>query len=552
MPERHKRAVSAAGRVGRVPAPDRLTALASTALDLLVVGGGISGVCIAMEAAQRGLAVGLVERSDYGAGATANCLKIVHGGLRYLQHLDFRRVRASAAERSVWLRSAPHLVEPLPVLMPTFRGRFPPRPALAAALLANEVFSTGRNRGVMPGREIPRARVLSRRECIGIEPSVEAPGLTGGVLFHDALMYSPERLTFEVLEAARRAGALAANHVEFTAPILTAGKVAGARVRDTLTGQMAEVRTRWIVNATGAAVPSLAARLAQPSVVARQRYSVALSFVTRQPAPPVAFTATAGRPGGRAGAETGGRQLFVVPWRGQTMVGTAHLEHRGDPAKFVLEPEHVERFMEEVRSARPALGLQPDDVVLVHGGLLPVARPSQGGKIHLLRHHWIVDHSAEGCAGAISVVTVKFTTARQVAAAVVDRIARSTARLRTSGPDRMPLPGGAFLSLDQLRSDAAAQYGDLLPADTLEHLLRTYGARYEAVLDHRHDLPDWDQRVVPDAPVIRAQLLHATLAEDGRTADDLLWRRTELGPRGLVTPAARQAAEDIMTACRVA
>jgi glycerol-3-phosphate dehydrogenase len=552
MPERYERKVSAAGRARRAAAPDGLTALSSTALDLLVVGGGISGVCIAVEAAQRGLAVGLVERSDYGAGATANCLKIVHGGLRYLQHLDLRRVRASAAERSMWLRSAPHLVEPLPVLVPTYRGRFPPRPALAAALLANEVFSTGRNRGVMPEREIPRARVLSRRECIGIEPTVEGPGLTGGVLFYDALMYSPERLTFEVLEAARQAGALAANHTEFTAPMLTAGQVVGAQVRDTLTGQMVDVRTRWIVNATGSAVPSLAARLAQPSVVARQRYSVALSFVTRQPAPPVAFTATAGHRGGPAGTETGGRQLFVVPWRGQAIIGTAHLEHRGDPAKFVLEPEHIERFMEEVRSARPALGFQPDDVVLVHGGLLPVTNRSQGGKIQLLRHHRIVDHSVEGCAGALSVVTVKFTTARQVAAAVVDRIVRSTAHPRTSGPDRMPLPGGAFQSLDQLRSDATTRYGDLLPDDIMEHLLRTYGARYEAVLEHRHALPDWDQRVVPDAPVIRAQLLHATLAEDGRTTDDVLWRRTELGPRGLVTPAARQAAEEIMSACRVA
>jgi len=543
--------MSAAGG-GAAAAPDRLTALASTALDLLVVGGGISGVCIALEAARRGLAVGLVERNDYGAGATANCLKIVHGGLRYLQQLDLRRVRASAAERSVWLRSAPHLVEPLPVLVPTYRGRFPSRSAFAAALLANEVFSAGRNRGVMPGREIPRARILSRGECIGIEPSVDAPGLTGGVLFHDALMYSPERLTFEVLEAARQVGALAANHAEFIAPILTAGRVTGARVRDARTGQMVEVQARWIVNATGAAVPSLAARLAHPSVLARQRYSVALSFVTRQPAPPVAFTVSAGHPGGSAGATARGRQLFVVPWRGQAMIGTAHLEHRGDPAKFVLEPEHVERFMTEVRSARPALGLQPDDVVLVHGGLLPVAKPSQDGKVHLQRHHRIVDHSMEGCAGAFSVVTVKFTTARQVAAAVADRITGSTARPRTSGPDRMPLPGGAFLSLDQLRSDAATGYGDLLPADILEHLLRTYGARYEAVLEHRHTLPDWDQRVVPDAPVIRAQLLHATLAEDGRTADDVLWRRTELGPRGLVTPAARQAAEEIMTACRVA
>lgn len=550
MPEDGDDPMNGEGRLGSAAAAQRLTALAAADLDLLVVGGGISGVCIALEAARRGLAVGLVERDDYGGGATANCLKIVHGGLRYLQNLDLARARASAAERSAWLRSAPHLVEPLPVLLPTYRGRFPPRAALAAALAANEVLSAGRNRGLLPEREIPRARVLSRRACIALEPSIETPELTGGVLFHDALMYSPERLTFEVLEAARSAGAIAANHVDFAAPILTAGKVAGARVRDMLTGDTAEVRTRWIVNATGSWVPTLATRLAPQPAVARQAYSVALGFVTRQPARQVAFAVTAGRSELAAGGRGKGRQLFVVPWRGQTMIGTAHLVYDGDPSEFELKPEHVERFTDAIVSARPALPLDRADVVLVHGGLLPVSGPARGPGVRLLRHHRVLDHATEGCDGALSVVTVKFTTARQVARAVLDRIAPSSARPGASDRARMPLPGAAFSSVERLRSEAGERYGDLLPADVLEHLVRTYGARYRDVLEHRHHVPGWDQRIVPDAPVIRAQLVHAALAEDARTVDDLLWRRTELGPRGMVTAATRQAAEEVMAARR--
>jgi glycerol-3-phosphate dehydrogenase len=540
------------GDPGPVRSPG-LAALAASGVDVLVVGGGITGACIAWEATRRGLATGLVERDDYGAGATANCLKIVHGGLRYLQHLDLRRVRQSALERSFWLRSAPHLVDPLPVLLPTYRGRFPSRSALAAALVLNEVFSADRNRGLLPERRIPRARVLSRRECLALEPSLEHPRLTGGVFFHDALMYSPERLTLEVVQAAAAAGAVAANHVAFEAPILEDGRVAGARLRDRLTGEETEVRARWIINATGSFAPSLAGRLAPRPTARYPDYSVALNFVTRKPAPPVAFTAVTGLGEGARGKKKG-RQLFVVPWRDQMMIGTAHLEYRGDPARFELAPELVEEFLAEIATASPHLDLARDDISLVHAGLLPLAGPAGpagpagAGGIRLLKHHRIVDHAAEGCPGALSVVTVKLTTARQVAREVMDRIVPAAPAAR--GPEVALLPGGRFESLHRLRAEADELYSALLPADVLEHLVRTYGAGYAAVLEHRRLLPDWDERVVPGAPVIRAQVAHAVLAEQARTVDDVLWRRTELGPRGLDMDAARQVAERILEAVR--
>jgi glycerol-3-phosphate dehydrogenase len=524
-----------------------LVTLAGSALDVLVVGGGILGACVALDAASRGLAVGLVERGDFGGGATANCLKIVHGGLRYLQHLDVRRMRESIEERSLWLRSAPHLVEPLPVVLPTYRGRFPPRWALAGALAVNEAVSAARNRGLEADRSIPRGRLLSPREVTARVPELASPGLTGGILFHDAILYSPERLTLEVVAAARTAGALTANHVEFEAPILGGGRVAGARLRDRLDGTALDVTARWIVNATGSAAPDVAARLVGRPLVPAVRYSVALNLVTRQPARATAFTLAAGSPDPDRVVRSGARQLFVVPWRGQSLIGTAHLPFSGDPARFELTDEQAETFVAEVASASPSLELDPHDIALVHRGLLPVASDPERDAVRLLKRHRIIDHAADGAAGALSVISVKLTTARRVAAEVVARMtAEAPGPSERVQPLRLPLPGRPPGSVTELDSAARARYGSVVPSDVLDHLVRTYGAGYEEVLEYRHSLAGWDDRVVPDAPVIHAQLMHGAARELARTAEDLLWRRTELGPRGLVTPAATERAERVI------
>jgi glycerol-3-phosphate dehydrogenase len=516
-------------------------------VDVLVVGGGVTGACIAWEAARRGLTVALIEREDFGAGATANCLKIVHGGLRYLQHLDLRRMRESIAERSAWLRLAPHLVEPLPVLVPTWRGRFPARWLLAGALAANEAISADRNRGLTWDRAIPRARVLSRRESVELLPELDRPGLTGGVLFHDALMYSPERVTLEAVLAARAAGAVVLNHTEVMAAVTRDGRVCGARLRCRLSGQEIEVGTRWIVNAAGAAADAVAARLLGRTVGAVHRYSVALNFVTSQPARPVAFTVTGGAADPDRVLAAGARQLFVVPWRGQTMIGTAHLHFRGDPAEFELGEEHVQAFTSEVAAAVPPLALGTDQVRLVHRGLLPVTDAHGSGAVRLLKRHQVIDHAADGLAGALSVVSVKFTTARVLAREAVARITGDPA---TADPTQLRLPGADFESLDSLRRDVASHSGAALDGEIVEHLVRSYGARAAGVIDAVPRIMDGAARVVAGAPVIRAQLLYGVTAELARTAEDLVWRRTEIGPRGLADSAAMAAAREAIAAAQ--
>ena len=525
-----------------VPPNSQLSRLADGEFDVLVVGAGITGACIALDAATRGLRTALVDRGDFGAGATANCLRLVHGGLRYLQHLDLRRSRESIIERSMWLRAAPHLVEPLAVVVPTMRGFLPHRWMLGAGLVINELLSVDRNSGIPEERRLPRARVLSRRETLAHVPALETRELTGGVLFHDAIMYSPERLTLEVVQAAAACGTTTANHVTFEKARVEGGRITGAILRDVLTSDSVEIRTRWIVNATGALASEVASRLTGQVDLDPARYSIALNLVTRQPASGPAWTVSGGAadPDRRLGA--GRRQLFVVPWRGQRLIGTAHFPFRGNPASAVLPDEHVTQFLEEIAAASPPLPVTRDDVALVQWGLLPVAGPEPSGRVRLLKRHRILDHRETGISGAMSVVSVKFTTARRVAEDVVDRMT-GTRRAGVTVPLTLPLPGRPTDGTTSTLAAARRRFGDRLGDEILEHLVRSYGARYERIVALCDEIEGGDRRLSPGAPVIFAQLVHAVREEQARTVEDLLWRRCELGSRGLATDEAKRDAE---------
>lgn len=525
------------------------TTLADEAFDVLVVGGGIAGACIAWDAALRGFRTALVERTDFGHGTSANCFKIVHGGLRYLRHLDLRRMRESIRDRSTWLRSAPHLVEPLAFVVPTRDRGLERRFLLRAALALNDVISADRNRGLATERCLPRGRTCARAEAAELLPGRLPPGTTGAAVFHDAQMYSPQRLVLEVVRAASDAGACVMNHVEFLRPSIRDGRIIGGRIRDRLRGLDFDVRARMVVNAAGPAAPSIAAAIAGRPTAVPVRYSVALNLVLRRPAHPVAFAMAGTRPDDpSAVVRTGGRKLLFMPWRGHQLVGTAHYEMDGPPAEFRLREEHVTRFLAEANRAWPGPPFEADEVALVHAGLLPSEPPTgePGAAVRLLKQRRIHDHVDDGVGGALSVVTVKFTTARSVAEDVVDRVAAklgSRAACRTAGT---ALPGARGPDWSTLADTARRRHADVLPDEVLDHLLRTYGTEYERILAYRSEVPGWDRRIAPPSPVIRAQLVHGTRHEMAATPEDLIDRRTEVGPRGLPRAAARSEAERVL------
>jgi glycerol-3-phosphate dehydrogenase len=524
-----------------------LAELQSAVFDLLVVGGGVTGASIARDAALRGLRVALIEAGDFGGAISANSLKIVHGGLRYLQHLDIARMRASIRERSTWLRIAPHLVEPLPVVAPAWRSGRHRLPLLRAALVVNDIVSFDRNRGIDPDRQLPAGRRLSREECVRLVPELESPALTGGVLFHDAQMYSAERLTLAVARGAVFAGAVVANYIDCSGPLLRAGVLTGVVAMDRLTGTRFRIRARFVVNAAGFAAETVVGRLLGRPPREHTPVSIAVNLQVRGLGHRVAFSLPAsdrGRPGSEA------RQLFVTPWRGSTLLGTGHFPLEGAGAVPSKLEHAAEAFMADVNQSWPGDPFRSDEVEVVHGGFLPVSR---AGGVHLLKRHRVIDHAADGVPSLLTVHAVKYTTARLVAQEVVDRVVRkrggAAAPCRTTAT---ALPGAPRAPLAVVLNAAKAHSDAPEDGEVLEHLVRSYGDEWRDVVTSHTDVPGWAERVVPGVPVIGAQLAHAVRHEMACTVEDLLLRRTEIGSRGGVTAAARAAAAAVLEWCRPA
>jgi glycerol-3-phosphate dehydrogenase len=395
--------------------------------DLLVIGGGIYGATAAWDAAQRGLSVALVEREDFGAGVSWNSLKTIHGGLRHLPHGDVASLRESMRERRALLRIAPELVRPLGFLVPTRGWGAESRAALAAGLAANDLLAFDRNAGLSAGQRIPRGRVLSREEALALVPGLPKEGLTGAALWYDAQVASSERLTLAFVRAAAEAGARVVNHAEAVAFGRDGGRIAGATVRDTLSGEEVTASARLVLLAAGPTTGSLLARggvVRPPGSFLRARNLV----FDRSPGTSVAV-----------GARSGGRYLFLVPWDGRTLVGTHYEEEReGRPARA------VGAFLEEARAAFPWAGLDARDLALVHEGLVP----GDGGAEGLDRAARLHDHEKEDrIAGLLSVVGVKYTTARGVAEKVVDLALRTLRKPPVASRTAVtPLPHARLLT----------------------------------------------------------------------------------------------------------
>jgi glycerol-3-phosphate dehydrogenase len=395
-----------------------LTRLAGTVHDVVVVGGGIHGACIAWDAALRGLRVALVERDDFGGATSANSLRIVHGGLRHLARGDLLRMRESIHERSALLRIAPTLVEPLPVLIPTSGAGTQGRAVLGTAIAANDLLSLDRNRGLAPDHRLPRGRLLSIEECRRLFPSFPSAGASGGALWFDARMRHPERLTLAFVRAAVARGAVAANYCRMKRVLRENGEVRGVMVSDRLGGGTFEVRGRTVVVAAGpwtgglvdGAPPARPQALALNLVVGRRLAEAAVGV--RAPT------------GADEDPIVGGRRfMFLAPHDDTTSLGTWYAPADGQNPDE-LARRGIAALLAEFRSACPDLELTAADVVRCQWGWLPLRGGREPGRANALADRpRVMDHGAMGgVRGMFSVEGVKYTTARRVAEGVVDRI----------------------------------------------------------------------------------------------------------------------------------
>ena len=399
-----------------------LEAAAREPADLLILGGGIYGVTLALESARRGLRPVLIERGDFGNATSWNSLRIVHGGLRYLQRMDLVRFRESVAERSWFLRHFPDQVEPLPCLMPLY-GEGVRWPAIfRVALWVNDWLSSSRNRGLREDRRIPNGAMLDATETTAVFQAVDPRGLRGGALWYDAVMPDSQRLLVELLRWACASGARTLNYVEAKELVVEDGAVAGVRAIDRATDAVCELRAPVVVNTAGPWSRLVAEHFDRD---VPELFRPMLAFNLLLDREPISEFAVAVAP-----RRSGGQTYFIHPWKDRVFAGTYQAPWSGTPDDGPPGEESIAAFLAELNEAVPGFELVPDDVLRVHWGLLPAA--SEGSAELALRPSW-VDHGAlGGPKGLFSSSGVKFTTARLVAE-------RSLASVLRAQDDR-PLP----------------------------------------------------------------------------------------------------------------
>jgi glycerol-3-phosphate dehydrogenase len=405
--------------------------LADEVHDILVVGGGITGACIARDAATRGLKVALVERGDFANATSAHNSKLIHGGLRYLRNFELGLVRESLRERRIWQRIAAHLVHPLPFLVPLFGGGVKARATLAAGLTLYDLLSFDRGWLDDPKQRLPGHSWLSADEARQHEPILDRPNLEGAFLYYDAQMDSPERLALECLIAADAHGAALANYAEAERLLLRNQRVDGCSVRDATNGATFDVRAKATVVAAGPWVDlflqKTTNRQSSHKLVRSKGIHILVPALTNR------FALTMATPQGH---------FFVLPWRGHTLLGTTDTVFAGDPDTLGVSERDIAEFLAFINTYLPRAGLLRGKVEYFYAGLRPLVDDGSGDTYSASRRSELVDHGKDdGLHGLFSAIGGKWTTSRRLAETVVDQLvnalgikARPCETARTSLP----------------------------------------------------------------------------------------------------------------------
>ena len=530
--------------------PRDFQALAAQEFDLLIIGGGIHGLGTALAAATRGLTVALVDKGDFAASTSFNHQRTAHGGLRSLQTGRFGHAREAILERRALARLAPRLLRPLPFIVGTYRSVARNRLALAAAFRIDAWLGRDRNEGVEPELHLPAAKLVSRAATLKLFPGIRQDGLTGGANWYDYQMVHSNRLSVAFAEAAAARGARLVNHAVAFATLKTNGRISGMRVRDVLTLDEAEVRARVTLNAAGAHAGDV---MRMFGLTRDMPLLKAANLVTAKPASDMAMAAPAvDTPGRTAGSSPyAGAMLTLTPWHGRAMVGTFQSDTFKQPSDLAVTAAEIDAMIDAANSAFPALRLSRQDITLVHRGIVPAAR-GRDGRAVLLGAPQIIDHDAEGAAGAMTLIGVKYTTARGVGEKAADAAIRRLGRasLRPRHEPLEPLPGAAIADHEALAIETARAVGLELAPPIVRHLTSLYGDRCAAIVRVMAERTDWRMPLVPGRPHVGAEVVHAARAEMASTLADIVIRRMELGAMeypgaALVDAAASIAADEL-------
>ena len=488
-----------------------LDAMAAEPVDVLIIGGGITGAGVARDAALRGLRVALVDKSDVAGGTSSRSSRLIHGGIRYLEHGDLRLVFEASRERRTLLRIAPHLVRPLPFLFPAYRGARVPPWKLRAGLWLYDLLAAFRN--------VHTHRWPGAKQVRAAEPGLHDKDLTGAGLYYDA-QTDDARLALATLRSAATGGALVASYAEVVSLARPDGRIAGASVRDGLTGRRLKVRAGVVVNATGPWVDAVR-RLDDPAAGPLLRLSKGAHVAVPRTRIGNTYAVTLTSP-------IDGRVMFVLPWGDLSYIGTTETEDSVAPERVRATGDDVVYLLRSANAFFPRARLAPHDVVSTWAGLRPLLAPDTSRSAGAVsREHRVV----ESPSGLVTIAGGKLTTYRVMGRDVADRVATRLRQLDGRQPagapatDRLPLPGGETADLDVLISSALARG---VGEPTAKHLVASYGTESAAVLNLVDKQRALGKPILEGRPEIRAEVVHAVQREMALRLADVLIRRTHL------------------------
>jgi glycerol-3-phosphate dehydrogenase len=465
--------------------------------DLAVIGGGIHGVCAALEAARRGRRVLLLEQGDFGGATSWNSFRILHGGLRYLQKMDLRRFHQSVAARRWFCQTLPELVAPLPCAFPLYGRGLKRRSTFTLALRLNDALAWQRNRDVAPRARLPRSAMLSALQTIERIEGLDKSGLQGAGLWYDAQLRSPQRAIVELLKWAAACGATALNHMRAVELQQAGTRVSGVVARDARTGRDWRFHAARVLNAAGPWARSLG-RTFDPHMPGDTLGHPSLAFNALVDRSPISDLAVAAEPPG-----PNAQVYFLRSYGTRLFIGTGHAPWHGSAASPSVDQHNLQSMIDDVNAAIPGLQLRRDEVTQVMAGLLPAR---EAGGTALTDRERLYDHGRQGGPrGLFTLSGVKYTTAPLVAEAAVSRALGERARLKQP----TPRPRVTATPVSLLDAADAATCTDQAIIETVRHLAQ---------------------------------------AESATSVEDILWRRTEWGLDPVHGPAVRERLTKILGA----
>ena len=489
---------------------------ATVAFDLIVIGAGINGLGIARDAAARGLRVAIVEKDDFCSGVSAWSGRLIHGGLRYLEHGEIGLVRESLRERERLFRLAPHLVKPVPLLMPFYSKNKRPAALIRLGMIAYDILSWD--------KKSSSHRILSRAKVLQRFGGMERTGLGGAALFIDGQVEYAERLCVELAVAAAADGAVIITHSEVETILVNDGRVRGVRYKDSRTGEAVEIQGAVVINAAGPWVDWV---LGNPSD--RTGDPAQKRFIGGSKGTHIIVDTFPGAPDDVVyyESQSDGRLVLVIPWMGRYLIGCTDTLFNDEPDSARATAPEVDYLLAEANALIPEAKLTVDDVLFTYSGVRPLPYMPGVAEWKIPRSHIIHDHKSSGQAGLYSVISGKLTTYRQLAEDAVDITLRALGRRGGKSPTRdEPFPGAAVPNFEAYRERFLR--GTDLTAATAQRLVGVYGVRADEILALVKADAKLGETFDPNSSAIAAELVFAVTREFAKTLTDVMARRTLL------------------------